>query len=478
MNKPTHFRALLALAQNPNPADADTLAEYAHHIEESKLPAIPEAGLDLRQNTYALPFSRENIKAAAHTINLRIAASRALAAADQHDPNRSYLIQQIIATRRNGVQSSNIEVFESIFTLASFARPTELEYLLGILNGFFHTPTRPFPEKDQLLLAPNAAIPGSALKRTEISRNDPIARAQAITQYADTLSQSLAALALGTYLHNHDDPLPPFYARQTINQSSITGTLIRYANEDDTPSDIRNAAVLALGIADDPRVIPHLMSAANLGSRIDKITTAYSLLSLAMLGERAVLQVAANTLRPPSDRLNMQQLENLTFNPQPLSFESILANRAVIQAIGILHDPEAAPTLIGQYGQNLWTDIEIATALNRSARYEITNDLITLTQSQNPATQLSAIWSLGALHEPQLISPLHRLTNNQSPWLLLSSKQFLYARHIPPFKLTTEAERYLSQHPSYHLASPGNWAAYASPLLFNHPLRSSSHPHY
>ncbi|MEM8783044.1 MAG: hypothetical protein AAGE65_09345, partial [Planctomycetota bacterium] len=224
-------------------------------------------------------------------------------------------------------------------------------------------------------------------------------------------NRAFAVYALGHYIRRAGERFeregkPHRAERARRRNGRYVETLRRVVQDTNEPESLRSAAVVALGLSQDPGAANAIREAAA-SFRSNTLMLGYAALALGLLGDRDALPVARRALKIESRegaaaRIDAQMLTARGVR-HSLPLKALLTARAACDGVGLVGQTDAdAAFLERMVGDNYFVSQSAVLALRRMGAGEPTLRAMIDVLENDPPIPLAALaaWSIGVLLDP------------------------------------------------------------------------------
>ncbi len=212
----------------------------------------------------------------------------------------------------------------------------------------------------------------------------------------DSPLRGFAALALGLYAEPYDTPQG---VADRIGYNWAILTLAERLEDDSESPEVRSACAVGLGLSRRTAVLPLMNRVMTKLKRTsgsnDALTYGYILLGRAMVGD-------TNVIEPARDFLLGRQDDT--------SPSGIMARRAAVLALGVMHSPTTIPILVKAWNLNFYVNREVIVAMRLAGATASAKTLLDhLKNSKDTKEQAYMAQAIGELLAPRQPTPLVQL---------------------------------------------------------------------
>lgn len=361
--------AILAMAAEPDPAHADMVLSLLNG-------GPPATRLDL-WDTRQMPPTR-------------FAAAQVLGRYDGMFPIhrlRRVLTKHVSMTTYSGEGDYFRGV--SLLSLVPLIEPEYEDVFTDALQG----QTRQFSRDDRWSHRESESLQTSTYRR----RYDPI--------------RGYAAIAMGMYLKRISEEVPPQSGIPIRHEHEAQQTQRRFLNRlsntlknQHLHPDLRAAAAMGLMFSGHPEAADRIAQGLDETAPDDVLVIGYGTLALAMLGDQRAVIPARRYI----EELDASRNEDGFNDDNPM--DRVLGLRAMVLALGLAGDGNAAKALIDAWGSDPWVSLESTRALNWLEDDTLAESLIeSIRANPDDSDAVLAAMGLGELLEPTRLSRLSRL---------------------------------------------------------------------
>jgi HEAT repeat protein len=260
-----------------------------------------------------------------------------------------------------------------------------------------------------------AAQAGDLLNPLQVLNANTVPRPGESHNPPELVERGVAALAVG------------FFSRSDRAKSDPSFDLAEHLRLAREPRHLRSACALGLGLTGRPENAAALIEVAQQLAAGDDMVAGHIVLALALLGQtEPALDLAKAYLKTSASSIDVKRilgsnLDSTTKVRRQLDerihltdAEGWMGRRAAILGLAVLGDKRAGPLLIGQWGQDYYSSLEVARAMRSCGVYDVTDALLQLAaQKDKPHVAELAVTCLGELfdaHGPPRLSLLTSCT--------------------------------------------------------------------